>query len=167
MNKSQIIETLYLDKEIDKAIRKMQPVELQDDLRQEIFLVLCEMDDSRLIDMHKNGYLRYFLVRTMLNMIKSNRSGFYNLFRKQFVEFAEHVDDEPDVEHNEHLIEKLNKSYEVLHWYEKEIFKLYSENGQNILKLARDTKIPYRSLFKTIRKVKTFLKFKIRNHEIA
>lgn len=165
MKKNDIISSLYLDQDINKAIKKMQPEDLQDDLRQEIFMVLCEMNDERLIDMHANGYLKYFLVRTMLNMMKSNRSGFYHTFRKTFVEYGDTNANTPDETHNEDLMHKLTQSFKVLHWYEQEIFKLYSENGQNILKLSRDTKIPYRSLFKTIRKVKTLLKYKIRNHD--
>ena len=61
MNKEQIITQMYLDKDISQAISKMQPVELQDDLRQEIFLVLCEMNDERLCGMWTSGYLKYFV----------------------------------------------------------------------------------------------------------
>ena len=42
---------------------------------------------------------------------------------------------------------------------------IYSEN-KNLLAISRETKIPYRSLLKTIRKAKTLLKFKIRNNEL-
>lgn len=166
MNRNEIISKMYLDKDLNQAIGKMQPVELQDDLKQEIFLVLCEMTEERLLDMWDKGYLKYFLVRTMLNMAKSDRSTFYNQFRRTFTEYTE-IHDTPDEFHDPTEMDiKLDKSLKILHWYEKEIFRLYSENGQNILKLSRETKIPYRSLFKTIRKVKVLLKFKIRNHEI-
>lgn len=164
-SKNDIISALYLDPDINQGIRKMQPVELQDDLRQEMFLVLCEMPEPKLLQMHSDGYLKFFLVRTMLNMVKSDRSTFYNTFRKIYIEIDESVDRVEEGDHDlEELSKKLTRSLEVLHWYEKEIFKLYSQNGNNILKLSRDTKIPYRSLFKTIRKVKLFLKYKIRNH---
>jgi 3'-phosphoadenosine 5'-phosphosulfate sulfotransferase (PAPS reductase)/FAD synthetase len=166
MNKNQIISEMYNNKDINQAIGKMHPVELQDDLKQEIFLVLCEMADDRLISMWQNGFLKYFIVRTMLNMAKSDRSTFYNLFRKTFIEYVETYDQKDDLHDPSEMDIKLGKSMEVLHWYEKEIFRLYSDNGKNILKLSRETKIPYRSLFKTIRKVKILLKFKIRNHEI-
>lgn len=165
MTRITIIEKMYLDKDINQAIGKMQPVELQDDLKQEIFLVLCEMEDTRLIGMWESGYLKYFVVRTMLNMAKSDRSTFYNQFRKVFTEYSDNHDTADDADYSEELDHKLKKSMDVLHWYEKEILRLYSENGQNILKLSRETKIPYRSLFKTIRKVKSLLKYKIRNHE--
>jgi hypothetical protein len=165
LTRNQIIENLYLDKDIAQGIAKMQPADLQDDLRQEMFMVLCEMPEEKLLQMHSEGYLKFFLVRTMLNMMKSDRSTFYNKFRKIYSEVDGSIDkaEEPDQDFEE-LSNKLKKSLDILHWYEKEIFRLYSENGKNILKLSRETKIPYRSLFKTVRKVRIYLKYKIRNH---
>lgn len=165
LTRQQIIEQLYLDKDIAQGIGKMQPADLQDDLRQEMFLVLCEMPEEKLMQMHTDGYLKFFLVRTMLNMMKSDRSTFYNKFRKIYTEVDDNIDKAEEPDHDfEDLSRKLKKSLDVLHWYEKEIFRLYSENGKNILKLSRETKIPYRSLFKTVRKVRIYLKYKIRNH---
>jgi len=165
LTREQIIEQLYLDKDIAQGISKMDPSDLQDDLRQEMFLVLCEMPQEKLLQMHRDGYLKFFLVRTMLNMMKSDRSTFYNKFRRVFNEMTGSCDkaEEPDEEFEEISL-KLKKSMDVLHWYEKEIFRLYSQRGKNILKLSRETKIPYRSLFKTVRKVRIYLKYKIRNH---
>lgn len=160
MEKNAIITELYLSKDINDAIGKMQPYELQDDLRQEVFLVLCEMDSDRLMQMFNDGYLKYFIVRTILNMAKSDRSNFSKTFRKVYEEVGDNMHDET---YDESLTQKLYKSMEVLHWYEREIFKLFSESG-NLLQVSRDTKIPYRSLLKTIKKVKTLLKYKIRNY---
>lgn len=160
MNRNEIISQLYLSKDINDAIGKMQPYELQDDLRQEVFLVLCEMDEDRLFQMFNDGYLKFFIVRTILNMAKSDRSNFSRMFRKVYDEVQDRYQVE---EYDDSLTEKLNKSMGILHWYEKEIFSLYSESG-NLLQISRDTKIPYRSLLKTIKKVKTLLKYKIRNY---
>ena len=52
LTKNDIITGLYTDKDIDNAIKKMQPFELQDDLRQEMFMVLCEMDEVKFMSMH-------------------------------------------------------------------------------------------------------------------
>lgn len=160
MEKNAIITELYLSKDINDAIGKMQPYELQADLRQEVFLVLCEMDEDRLIQMFNDGYLKYFIVRTILNMAKSDRSNFSKTFRKVYEEVSDNYRDEV---YDESISEKLNKSMEVLHWYEREIFRLFSESG-NLLQVSRDTNIPYRSLLKTVKKVKTLLKYKIRNY---
>lgn len=137
----------------------MEPYHLQDELRQEVFLVLCEMDEDRLFQMFNDGYLKYFIVRTILNMAKSDRSNFSRTFRKVY----EEVQDQPTEEYDESINEKLNKSMEILHWYEREVMKLFAESG-NLLQVSRDTGIPYRSLLKTVKKVKTLLKYKIRNN---
>ena len=93
-------------------------------------------------------------------MAKSDRSNFSRTFRRVY----EEVSDNYQVEvYDESISDKLKKSIEVLHWYEKEIFRLYSESG-NLLQVSRDTGIPYRSLLKTVKKVKTLLKYKIRNN---
>jgi hypothetical protein len=154
---------MYVDPDVEQAIQKMNPAELRDDLRQEVFIVLCEMDEERLMSMHQQGYLKFFLVRTMLNMIKSDRSTFYNKFRKPVVEWNERMDKHDEKEEdNTELIAKLNDRMSEIHWYAAKVFELYSQNGKNIMALSRETKIPYRSLFKTIRAVKNLMRQELR-----
>ena len=82
MNRNSIIVQLWDSTELKDAISKMQPEELQDDLRSELFKVLCEMDEDKLIDMHKRNVLKFYLVRTMINMMQSNTSQFYRTYRQ-------------------------------------------------------------------------------------
>jgi hypothetical protein len=168
MTKNEIITQLYLDKDIAEAIGKMNPPDLQEDLKSEMFLVLCEMAEERLLSMHENGYLKFFLVRTMLNMIKSDRSGFHNKFRRSFNELTASIEyaDSSDSHEVHELSQKLHSAMVPLHWYEKKVLEEYADNGKNIMSLSRDTDIPYRSLMKTIKKVKIYLKHKIRNTQI-
>jgi hypothetical protein len=159
-----IIQEMYLSRDINDAIGKMNPNDLQDDLRQEVFLVLCEMDEAKLFEMYDGGYLKYFIVRTILNMAKSDRSNFYKRFRQVYAEIPVTYEIKKE-EYDETLMNKLEKGLEVLHWYEAELLKLYANNGKNLLAISRETKIPYRSLIKTIRKAKILMKYKIRNNE--
>jgi hypothetical protein len=164
MNKRDfIIQEMYQSTDIGDAIGKMQPRELQDDLRQEVFLVLCEMDEAKLFEMYYQGYLRYFIVRTILNMAKSDRSNFYKKFRQVYQEIPLTYEVKKE-DYDEGLMNKLEKGLEVLHWYERELLQLYANNGKNLLAISRETKIPYRSLIKTIRKAKILMKYKIRNY---
>ena len=166
MNKRDfIIQEMYLSRDINDAIGKMNPNDLQDDLRQEVFLVLCEMDEAKLFEMYDGGYLKYFIVRTILNMAKSDRSNFYKRFRQVYAEIPVTYEIKKE-EYDETLMNKLEKGLEVLHWYEAELLKLYANNGKNLLAISRETKIPYRSLIKTIRKAKILMKYKIRNNEL-
>lgn len=164
MNRQEIISELYQSKDINDAIGKMNPYELQDDLKQEVFLVLCEMEEARLFQMYNDGYLKYFVVRTILNMAKSDRSTFYKKFRETFLEIPVTYE-VPKEDYDESLNEKLEYSVQILHWYERELLRIYSEE-KNLLKISRDTRIPYRSILETIKKVKILLKYKIRNYEL-
>jgi DNA-directed RNA polymerase specialized sigma24 family protein len=163
MNRSEIIEKMYADPDVAEAIGKMEPEWLRDDLRQEIFLVLCEQTDEKLSEMARDGWLKWFIVRTMLNMIKSDRSTFWYKFRRQFDEVQEGMAKvtEPTDE-VERDAERVRDGVDGLHWYEAKLIEIYAANGQNIAKISRETGIPYRSLFKTIKKVKGKLKREVR-----
>lgn len=163
MTKNEIIETLYNDPDVNQAIRKMQPVELQDELKQEMFVVLCEKDEQTIQKMYANGWIKFFLVRTMLNMVKSDRSTFFKKFRQVF---SEYVEKNTDIQHESvNFDETINKAADCLQWYEREILKLYAEK-RNIVQLSKETKIPYRSLFKTINKAKDKMKIALKKPEM-
>lgn len=166
MNREQVISALYRDKDLADAIGKMEPAHLRDDLRQEMFLVLCEMPEDLLMERHRQGYLKFFLVRTMLNMIKSDRSTFFNKFRRSHNEFRDvHEPRDAEPEQDDARIGQLNDRMSELHWYAAKVFELYSQNGRNIMKLSRETRIPYRSLSKTITAVRNFMKDSIKKVE--
>ena len=163
MDKNQIISELYQCKDINGAIQKMEPVELQEDLKQEMFMVLCEMDDERLIDLHSKGFLKFFLVRTMLNMIKSDRSGFYKNFRN-FFELGEKYEpiELKDISLPEvNLDQVFGTTRQGL--YEKDMFLYYVYTfNKNAAQLSKATKIPYITVVRTIKnakcKIKSYLK---------
>lgn len=82
-DRQAVIHNLYISEEMSQAIGKMEPAELREDLRQEMFVVLCKMPDAMMQGLHERGELRWYMVRVMLNMVKSDRSAFYNKFRKE------------------------------------------------------------------------------------
>jgi hypothetical protein len=165
MVKNEILAEYWDSKEVNDAFGKMQPEELRYDLKAEVFLVLCEMDEQKLIGLYERNELRFYIVRTMLNMIKSDRSTFYKNYRNH-IEFVasdlnreiKRINDEPT-----DLIDKLEKNLEGLHWYNKEILKLYAiDFKKNAKELSRKTGIPYMSIVRTINKTKKQMKQNIR-----
>jgi hypothetical protein len=140
----------------------MHPEELQYDLKAEVFLVLCEMNEDKLIGMYERNELKFYIVRIMLNMIKSDRSNFYKSYRN----YTEYVDNDTEAEVNFDkldLVDKLEKNLEGLHWYNKEILKLYAiDFKKNAKELSRKTGIPYMSIVRTINKTKKQMKTNIR-----
>lgn len=162
MTRDKIITSLYNDKDITDAINKMHPEELRDDLRQEMFMVILEMPEQKLKEKHDEGSLKWYLIRTMLNMIKSDRSGFYVKFRRCNEELTD-KHDSPDTPTHDELLDKVNGIVENVHWYEREILRLHTEGGKTFRDISRDTKIPYRSILETMKNTKHKLKRMIRN----
>jgi len=163
MVKNEILAEYWDLKEVNDAFAKMQPEELQYDLKAEVFLVLCEMNEDKLKGMYQRNELKFYIVRIMLNMIKSDRSTFYKNYRNH-IEFVDVDKDFEIINYDKmDLIDKLEKNLEGLHWYNKEILKLYAIDFKNNAKeLSRKTGIPYMSLVRTINKTKKQMKTNIR-----
>lgn len=165
MVKNKILAEFWESKEVNEAFAKMQPEELQYDLKAEVFLVLCEMDEEKLIGMYERNELKFYVVRTMLNMIKSDRSLFFKNYRN-YVEFG-YNDHSKEIEKLNYeqtdIIDKLEKNLEDLHWYNKTILKLYAiDFKKNAKELSRKTGIPYMSIIRTISKTKSEIKQKLK-----
>jgi hypothetical protein len=96
-------------------------------------------------------------------MIKSDRSTFYKNYRNH-IEFVDVDKDFEIINYDKmDLIDKLEKNLEGLHWYNKEILKLYAiDFKKNAKELSRKTGIPYMSLVRTINKTKKQMKTNIR-----
>lgn len=163
MVKNEILAQYWDLKEVNDAFAKMQPEELQYDLKAEVFLVLCEMNEDKLKGMFERNELKFYIVRTMLNMIKSDRSTFYKNYRNH-IEFVDIDKDFEIINYDKmDLVDKLEKNLEGLHWYNKEILKLYAiDFKKNAKELSRKTGIPYMSLVRTINKTKKQMKTNIR-----
>jgi len=159
MDKNKIIEQYWLNDEVNQAFAKMQPEELQYDLKVEVFMVLLEMEKEKLFGLYERNEIRFYIVRTMLNMIKSDRSQFWKKYRN-YTEYEDN--DNADVEQNS-VIDIMEKGIENLHWYQKQILNLYTfEFNKNAKELSRKTGIPYMSIIRTLKQTKNELKKHIR-----
>jgi hypothetical protein len=161
MVKNEILAQYWTSKEVNDAFDKMHPEELRYDLKAEVFLVLCEMNEDKLVGLYDRNELKFYIVRIMLNMIKSDRSTFYKNYRN-YTEFVDQdfVSDDYD---KTNMFEKLEANMNGLHWYNKEILKLYAiDFKKNAKELSRKTGIPYMSIIRTINKTKKQMKTNIR-----
>jgi hypothetical protein len=137
----------------------MHPVELQEELKSELFLRIAEIPEEKLIDLYNKKQLRFYVVRIMLNLIRSTDHKFYKKFRN----FVEYVPIEVVEQEQLDVTNIVKEHYESLYWYEKEIFRLYTfEFNCNAKKLSIALGIPYISVVRTINKIKQDLKTKIR-----
>jgi hypothetical protein len=162
--RNQIIEELYLSKDIASALRKMQPASLRDDLRQEMFISLCNLPEEKFWNLHENNALKFYLVRAMLNMIRSTgmNQPFFKNFRAKFESIeeidniADQIDDRKD--EKEKLFDLLDERRKDLCWYENTLLDQYVASNFNQMELHRKTRIPYPSIVKTISLIKNKLK---------
>ena len=161
MSRDEILSEFWESKSVNEAFEKMQPVELQADLKAEVFLILCEMDESKLIGLYERNELKYYMVRIMLNMIKSDRSSFFKNYRN-YVELLEN-DVEVFESNPEETYNKIEVHLQNLHWYNRELFKLYAlDFKKNAKELSRKTGIPYMSIVRSINKTKAEIKKNIK-----
>jgi hypothetical protein len=159
MGRNEILIEFWKSDEVNNAFSKMHPIELQDDLKAEVFLILCEMPEAKLIDLYDKKQLRFYLVRIMLNLIQSTDKKFYQKYRN-FTELVGY--EKKDEEYNEDII-NVNEHIENLYWYKQEIFRLYTfEFNKNARELSKNTGIHYMSIIRTLNQIKQELKKKIR-----
>lgn len=158
-SRNDILVEFWNSEEVNTAISKMHPIELQDELKSELFLILAEMEELKLIELYEKKQLKFYLVRIMLNLVQSTDKKFYRKFR-DFVEYT--PIEKPDIPQSDPT-ENLSEIFEDLYWYNKEIFRLYTyEFNRNARELSRATGIPYMSIIRTINQTKKGLKKAIR-----
>tara|TARA_R110000868_G_scaffold158316_4_gene386322 strand:+ start:370 stop:858 length:489 start_codon:yes stop_codon:yes gene_type:complete len=162
MGRNEILIEFWQSEEVNKAFSKMHPIELQDDLKSEVFLILAELPDEKLINLYDKKELRFYVVRIMLNLVQNSNNQFYKKYRN----FVEYSVNEIAENHQEDLTSKVQSSIQDLHWYKKELLRLYTEEFNcNAKALSRDTGIPYMSIIRTLNITKSELKSKIRNND--
>jgi hypothetical protein len=170
VTKNSIIHELFVSKDFNDCIKKMKPVELQDDLRAEVALILCEHSEQKIMSIyHSSGMrgIKFYTVRIILNLIQSNTSPFYKKYRQPVYEFSDALhDSKEEIVQDERIVAEL-KEEEVLriidemYWYDKEMIKLYLELG-NYREMQRVTGIPWASCYDTIQMSINMIKYELR-----
>ena len=103
-----------------------------------------------------SGGVRFYVVRIMLTQWRSNTGPFYKMFFNQKSnEISEDIIDYK--EYDQHELEYI-KALEDLAWYDKELFKIFSDKQHTISSLSRETGIPRSSVDITIKKVRKILR---------
>jgi hypothetical protein len=85
--KNTILTELFQSNQLEKLLSKMNPPHLRDDLKQELFLILCDpvkSPESLITSLYEKKQLNYYVTRIVFNMIASNTSPFFKKFRGQF-----------------------------------------------------------------------------------
>lgn len=88
--KEKILSDLYRSKDLEDLIQKMNPAHLRDDLKQELFVILCSKSESIITSLYQKSQLRYYVTRVVLNMIQSSSSPFHKMYRQYLKELREY-----------------------------------------------------------------------------
>jgi hypothetical protein len=177
MTKNDIIEQLFYSKDFNDCIKKMEPEYLREDLKAEVMLVLCEQDENFLQGLYERRQITFWVVRVVINMIKSDTSGFYRKYRQPLTTYMDKITDviqgqsagvlKPLLEIEwEHLAvdekhARLKDFMCSLSWYERGLIELYMEMG-NYRAIQKVTGIPHQSVWKTV--TTAFNRFKNAEH---
>lgn len=79
---NEIIEYIYRHPEICRLIKSVHPIDLQDDLRQEMALTLLSYDCDKIKSIYDSNGLIGFSIKIITNMAFSSTSRFYKKFRQ-------------------------------------------------------------------------------------
>lgn len=165
MQYQELITKIAENKEYLTICRKITGGNLlYKDLFQEALLILLEYNNEKIIDIYRQGRIRFFFARICTNLYRNKNS----TFNKKYLRYEyplngsvliedENYDFEKDEEYESkrRLVQKelkIKNDDDPL-WYENSIFKHYLKEG-TIIKLAKNTGIKYQSLETTIRRVR-------------
>lgn len=153
-----ILNELSKDAKIKEACKKIGYPN-HDDLYQELFIILCELPQDKLNEIYSNGYIHFWVVRTLINMTSPNGK-FYKKY-KVIYDDTEAITKltEPQEEDREQVFELERKASEVealltkyeqsgqkeFGWYKVNLLKMYVEAG-SCRKLSKLTGISYKTI---------------------
>ena len=128
-----------------------------EDLVQEMYIKLQQKIEQGLdISYNKTEFNYSFFFKTL-------RSLFLDLKRKESKVQIVNIDSvkiettTEEIIDYENAYEKIEQTKKLLFWYDKKVYQII-DDGSSVAELARETKIPYDSLYRTFKKVKNNLK---------
>lgn len=158
------IEEIYLHPAFNKLLSKIEPIELQDDLKQEVALVLLSYDCKKISKLYKNNELLKYTLQIVWNLGVLSKGNFYKVYKKNQVDKAveylrSQLGNEIPVKASaiakKVLKEKLDKNPNDAH--ESIIFNKYVEL-RSCKKVADYFMIPHLHVFNVVKKTKEELK---------
>ena len=153
MNLNQFLEQEYTT--LQQAAQKITGNnELQLDL---LHYAIEELSGKQNLDaILESGGGRFYLVSIMMTQWRSQTGPFYKQFMKEHVDIAtwdQAEEDEPTMD-----ITRIRKILDGLPWYERELFKLYTDGQHTYSSLSRETGIPRTSIGLTIKRIRKHIK---------
>ena len=156
-----ILSEFYLSDKLNEMLSKFNAGAGQDDLKSELFAVLCEKDENSIIDLWSKNQLMFYATGIVQRMIFQKKNRFHRRYRSQVYEYSEEIYNEPLDDSNtekEKQLQELEKAIDKdLHWVEQAMIKLHQELG-SMEKISKATKISMSQVERIYRKGKEKIK---------
>lgn len=156
-----IISQLWHDPKLNEMLSKFNAGAGQDDLKSELFVVLCEKESNLICDLWHKKQLLFYCTGIVQNMIFQPNNRFNRRYRTQSYEFTEAILNIGSDEYNadkEAKLQGIEKAIDKdLHWVEQSIMKLHQDLG-SLDKISAGTKISYNQVDRIYRKAKEKIK---------
>lgn len=81
---NKIMNELYEEETVKKIIRNMKILSDADDLEQEIYLILLEYNEEKIIEMYNKKQLKFFIIGIIQRQYHSKTSPFYKKYKKYY-----------------------------------------------------------------------------------
>lgn len=150
---------------------------LKSELISEITLYMLE-NKEKVELVIKEGYFKYWFIRTVTNQVKSSTSPFYrNNVMKLGIESGSEgieylsdylMDDNDSIQQKidiEEKIERINKERDEIkcNWFDREMFTLYYDKGYTYRQIEKEFNIDHVLAFHSVTKLRKELKNRIKN----
>lgn len=180
---NKIISDYYTQKDIITFFKNIAG-EWWEELRQDVFLTICEYDKEKIIDMHQRKCLKFFIVRIGLNQFRSKNSKFYyqnfknqrlsdNIIDDELIENSDKIlysnmlyelQDDNAYNKIEAKIQAVEKSIDDLRFFECEVLKLYLQLG-TYKNVSIKTGIPIRTIANGVKNAINNVKLNLKDYE--
>lgn len=170
MTRDEIIERIARDKEymtICRQVTAQQADQYAEDLYQELFLIIMDLPEQRLLDLYATCFRCYYY-RMAERQFFSDRSKFHKAVRKpgtfirtkaeDIAAFYDHSPIEPEI------IERLARAMNELPFVDAELLKLYAERN-SVKQVSKDSGVPIRSVYKIISNAKRNVQIKVERYK--
>ena len=168
MNKcNEYIVDVFNNKKINELIKNIKPIDIQDDLKQELVLALYDYGCNKIIQLHNENRLIALSMKLIWYMAIGTSNKFHRTYRKNDIskarEYLRSLEGKDNSEKSitiakKELNDKLNRSSNEAH--ESIIFQKYVEFG-NCIQVAKFFNIPQMHVYTVVNKIKNELKTKI------
>lgn len=165
--KQDVVDHILADKFYEDVLRKyLGNPEERNEFRQELWLILLEMPEDKLIAYYNQKCLKYVYIGIINNQIKSSTSTWHKKFRNRVLEYNGNLnepDESIDIIKNKTLDEtRLKYINDTLILLEKKdprlkrditVFRMHFEEGLSYRKIAAKTRISVVSIWKYVNNV--------------